>query len=104
MLLKSLKSKNYVSFNSEAQEIGDFNNLNILIGRNNQGKINLLKGIQFLDYNYLISYLQNIPDKDVKLKEHPHVTIQSNREFLSIFHHPYEHIPSLEEARALMRV
>ena len=102
-LLKSLKIKNFVSFDSSAQEIGDFNNLNILIGRNNQGKSNFLKAIQFLDYNHLISFLNNIPDEHEKLREHPHVTVgeSARAKLISIFHYPHQYLSHIKDAHFL---
>ena len=82
--LKSLKIKNFASFDNAGEEIDGFNHLNILIGRNNQGKSNLLRAIQFLDYNYLISFLNNIPDSTIKFDEMR--SIGSSRELYSMFH------------------
>ena len=77
--------RNFASFDGTGREINDFGQLNILIGRNNQGKSNMLRAIQFLDYNKLISFLNEIPESTKKLREY--VDVQSNRELSSIFHY-----------------
>lgn len=82
---KSLEIKNLASFNGTAEEINGFDQLNVLIGRNNQGKSNLLKAIQFLDYNNLISFLHELPDSTKKFDELR--SIGSPRGLLSMFNY-----------------
>lgn len=83
--VKSLKIKNFASFNNTGNEIGEFDKLNIFIGKNNQGKSNLLKVIKFLDYNELISFLNAIPDSTKEFDEMR--SIGSQRELHSFFHY-----------------
>lgn len=83
--VKSLKIKNFASFNNVGNEISGFNKLNIFIGKNNQGKSNLLKVIEFLDYNKLLSFLNAIPDSTKEFDEMR--SIGSQRELHSFFHY-----------------
>lgn len=83
--IKSIEIKNLASFDMTDTSVNGFNQLNVIIGRNNQGKSNFLKAIQFLDYNNLISFLDELPDSYKKLNDYR--TIVSNREMNSIFHY-----------------
>lgn len=82
--LKSLNIKNFKSFPKVNKTIKGFSNLNVFIGKNNQGKSNLIKAIEFLDYNRLTLFLDEIPDSTSKLGERGSVVY--TREIESLFH------------------
>jgi len=84
--LKSIHIQNLKSFHEDKNEIRGFSQLNIFIGKNNQGKSNLLKAIQLLDYNNLRSFLNDIPDiNNIEVK--PGYSTSSSNKIFSIFHY-----------------
>lgn len=84
--LKSIHIQNLKSFHEDSEEVKGFGKVNIFIGKNNQGKSNLLKAIQLLDYNNLRSFLNDIPDiNEIEIK--PGYSTSSSNKISSIFHY-----------------
>lgn len=67
--LNSIYIKNLKSFDNEGTGVTNFSNINVFIGRNNQGKSNLLLAIKLLDYFELSSFLGNIPDTQMRFND-----------------------------------
>ena len=93
--LKSIKIQNLKSFHNN-NEISGFNKLNILIGKNNQGKSNFLTAIKILEQQYLDRFLNEIPEnEDIEIKSG---VIAQHNTGLSIFNNKSR--MSIPDARA----